>query len=57
MPDDNVARQRLSRIQALWIELQHSKDPQQRRQLEEQLRREVAAYKQATGHDFDPSPA
>jgi len=55
MPDDNLPGQHLARVQALWIELQHTKDPQQRRHLEEQLKKEVAAFKQATGRDFDPS--
>ena len=52
-PRESAVSERLTHIRELWAQLQHVRDPKERALLEQRLRDEADAYKQATGRAFD----
>ncbi len=57
MPDPaarNIAvSERLTRIRELWIQLTQARDQKERELLEQRIREEAEAFKQAQGRAFD----
>jgi hypothetical protein len=53
-PPPDHPRKHLARIADLWVQLRQTRDPTQCVALVQQLREETDAYKQVTGHGFDP---